>query len=111
VDHVTPSVTITRSGYGYNFATRRFVQTVTLRNATANAIIGPLVLALDSLTNGVALYNPAGATGCALPAGSPYGAINADLPAGGSLSFSLQFVNPSQVGITYSARLLAGTPR
>jgi hypothetical protein len=108
---VTRSVAITRSGYGYNFATRRFVQTVTLRNATAHAIAGPLALALDSLTNGVTLYNPAGATGCALPAGSPYGAINADLPAGGTLSFSLQFINPSQVGITYSARVLAGTPR
>jgi len=51
---ITRSVAITRSGYGYNFATRRFAQTVTLRNSTANAITGPIAIALDGLTSGVA---------------------------------------------------------
>lgn len=109
--NVTTSVAITRSGYSYNLVTRRFVQTVTLRNTTASAIPGPIALALDGLTAGVALYNPAGTTACALPAGDPFATTTAGLPPGGTTTLSLQFDNPSRVGIGYVARVLAGTPR
>lgn len=109
--NVTSSIAITRSGYSYNLATRRFAQTVTLRNATANAIAGPIALALDGLPAGVALFNPAGTTACALPAGDPFATTTAGLPAGGTMTFSLQFDNPSRVGIGYVPRVLAGTPR
>jgi hypothetical protein len=108
--NVTSSVTIARSGYSYNLATRRFVQTVTLRNATANAIAGPIALALDGLPAGVALFNPAGTTACAPPAGDPFTTTTAGLPAGGTMTFSLQFDNPSRVGIGYVPRVLAGAP-
>ena len=109
--NVTSSVAIMRSGYSYNLVTRRFVQRVTLRNSTANAIKGPIALALDSLTTGVALYNPAGTTSCALPANDPFAAATVDLAPGATISFSLQFDNPSRVGIGYLPRVLAGTPR
>jgi hypothetical protein len=109
--NVTSSVAIARSGYSYNLATRRFVQTVTLRNSTTNAIKGPIALVLDGLTTGVALYNPAGTTACALPADDPFAAATADLAPGATMSFSLQFDNPTRVGIGYVPRILAGTPR
>lgn len=109
--NVTSSVAITRSGYAYNLTTRRFVQTVTLRNSTTSTIKGPIALTLDALTAGVALYNPAGTTSCALPANDPFAAATADLAPGATVSFSLQFDNPSRVGISYVPRVLAGTPR
>jgi hypothetical protein len=109
--NVTSSVAIMRSGYSYNLTTRRFVQTVTLRNSTTSAITGPIALALDGLTTGVALYNPAGTTTCALPANDPFAAATSDLAPGATMSFSLQFDNPSRVGISYVPRVLAGTPR
>jgi hypothetical protein len=43
----------------------------TLKNTSATEFSGPVSLALDGLT-GANLLNPAGATECAQPAGSPY---------------------------------------
>ncbi len=107
--NVTAGVQVTRSGYAYNFATRRFVQTVTLKNAGASAIAGPISLVLDALASNAALFNESGRTSCATPAGAPFVNYAGALARGASVTITLQFTNPSRAGITYTPRVLAGT--
>ena len=106
---LSSKVQITRSGFGYNFATQRFVQTVTLKNTSANAIVGPLSLVLDALSANATLANASGTTACAAPSGSPFVTLAGDLAAGAGTSVVLQFANPSKTGITYTTRVLAGS--
>jgi hypothetical protein len=105
---VSTKVQVTRSGFGYNLATQRFVQTVTLKNISAAAITGPLSLVLDNLSSNATLFNPSGTTACATPAGRPFANLSANLNPGASVSVALQFTNPSRAGITYATRVLAG---
>lgn len=106
---VSAQVQVTRSGYGYNLATQRFVQTVTLMNTSTGAITGPLSLALDNLSSNATLFNSSGATACAAPAGSPFIDLAGNLNPGASASVSLQFTDPTRTGITYATRVLAGS--
>ena len=106
---VSSQVQVTRSGFGYNVSTQRFVQTVTLKNATSGTITGPISLVLDSLSSNATLFSPTGSTACALPAGSPFVSAAGDLGPGASISMGLQFTDPTKAGITYSTRILAGT--
>lgn len=106
---VGSQVQITRSGYGYNFTTGRFVQTVTLKNTSASAIAAPISLVLDNLSSNATLFNPSGTTQCAVPAGSPFVNLPGNLGPGASGSVTLQFTNPTKMGITYAARVLAGS--
>jgi hypothetical protein len=105
---VSNQVQLTRSGYGYNLVTKRFVQTLTLKNAGGSAITGPISLVLDALSAGATLFSPTGATACAGPMGSPYVNIDGNLNAGASVSLTLQFTDPTRTGITYATRVLAG---
>jgi uncharacterized repeat protein (TIGR01451 family) len=107
--NVSSQVQITRSGYGYNFATQRFVQTVTLKNMTTAVITGRISLVLDGLSITATLFGPAGSTACALPAGSPYINFTGNLNPGASASTVLQFANPTRAGISYATRVLAGS--
>ncbi len=107
--NVGTDVQVTRSGYGYNLATQRFVQTVTLKNLSASIIAGPLSLVLDNLSSSATLFNPSGITACAAPAGSPFINLLGNLAPGASASISLQFTNPTRTGITYATRVLAGS--
>lgn len=106
---VSSQVSVTRSGYGYNFATGRFVQTVTLKNSGSGTIAGPISLVLDSLSGNAALFNSSGRTACAVPAGSPLINLGSSLAAGASVTVQLQFTDPSKTGISYSTRVLAGS--
>ncbi|MFL6231105.1 MAG: hypothetical protein ACJ741_20195 [Pyrinomonadaceae bacterium] len=110
---VTSQLGVTRSGSSLNLATHRYRQTVTVRNDTALAFAAPLVFVLDGLPAGVALYQSAGTTGCAAPAGSPYTVVavgdDNQLTPGESVTFVLEYTNPnSRQSITYTPRLLAG---
>ena len=107
--NVSNQVQVTRSGFGYNFATQRFVQTVTLKNISGSAVGAPLSLVLDNLSSNAALYGPTGTTSCATPAGSPFINWSSSLAPGASASIVLQFTNPTRAGITYAMRLLAGS--
>lgn len=107
--NVSSQVQVTRSGFGYNLATQRFTQTVTIKNASAGAITGPLSLVLDNLSSNATLFGPSGTTACAVPAGSPFANASVNLNPGASVSVALQFANPSRAGITYSTRVLAGS--
>ncbi|MGA2261459.1 MAG: hypothetical protein ABSH28_08485 [Acidobacteriota bacterium] len=107
---VSRSVSVTRSGYVFNFGTQRFYQTVTLKNTSSSTINGPISLVLDSLSSNASLYNTSGATSCAAPLGSTYIiASAAGLAPGASVSVSLQFTDPTKATITYSTRVLAGS--
>jgi hypothetical protein len=105
---VTASIAFTYGGITLNPTTRRYVQTVTLKNKTSSTITGPISLVLDNLTAGVTLYAATGTTSLMLPAGSPYMNTSVNLTAGQSVSIQLQFTNSANAAIAYSARALAG---
>lgn len=104
------SVSVTRGGFRLNRGTGRFVQQVILTNVSAGNIPASVSLVLDGLSANATLYNPAGTTGCTAPAGSPFVTVNvgADLmlTPGEQTSVTLEFVNPTLAGITYSTRVL-----
>jgi len=105
---VSGTVTVKRSGYSYNFITKRFVQTITLKNNSASPIAGPISLAIDGLTANATLFNSAGTTTCAVPLGSPYVSTTGPPAPGSSTSVVLQFTDPTRTGFNYSTRVLAG---
>jgi hypothetical protein len=104
---VSSQVTVTRSGYSYNFATGRFFQTVTLKNTGASAIQGPLSVVLTGLSSNATLSNASGSTKCAAPLGSPFISLSRALNPGASASVVLQFADPTKAGIVYSTRILS----
>ncbi|MCG3147259.1 MAG: hypothetical protein PCFJNLEI_00698 [Verrucomicrobiae bacterium] len=108
-NNISSQVTVTRGGARMILPSRRYVQTVTIKNTSSAAITGPVSLALDSLSSNASLYNKAGITSATAPAGKPYVTVN---PTGGILSpnatvsVTLEFVNPTGTAITYSTRAL-----
>jgi hypothetical protein len=103
---VTGQVTVTRGGFGYNPTTKRFVQTVTIKNNGAS-LLGPVSLVLIGLSSNASLFNATGTTSAITPAGSPY--INlAALAAGASESTTLQFTDVTKTAITYTTKVYAG---
>lgn len=106
---VDGQIQVTRSGFGYNFTTRRFVQTVSLKNVSGGVISGPISVVLDHLSGNASLFNASAATACALPAGSPFVDLSGNLGPGASGTVTLQFTNPTRAGITYVPRVLAGS--
>lgn len=110
--NLSNSVSVRRSGYRYNFATARFVQSVAIVNSGADTVAGPILLALDGLSGNASLFNATGSTACAAPLGSAYLTVvpaGSTLGSGTSAAAVLQFNDPTKTGITYSTRVLAGT--
>jgi hypothetical protein len=110
--NITSQVQITLGGFRQNLVTRRWQQTVTLRNNTPSAIFGPVALALDNLSANATVLNPAGTTTCAEPAGRPFflapiGESNF-FAAGTSVSLNLEFTTTAAGAITYTPRVIAG---
>ena len=107
---VSGSIRVTRGGVTFNPVTGRYAQTVTLTNTSLTTITGPISLVLDTLSSNATLFNATGMTDALEPpAGSPYANVtSSSLPASGSVSFALQFTNPSHAVTTYSTRVLAG---
>ncbi len=100
---------ISRGGFSYNRRTASLLQTITVKNAGANPILGPVYVALDSLSGNTALTNKNGVTANAAPLGSPYIlASGGDLAGGASASVTLQFANPASGAVTYTARAIVG---
>lgn len=106
---VSGSIGIIFGGFTLNPITRRYAQTVTLRNDSAGTITGPISLVLDSLSSNASLLNASGHTAVTVPSGSPYVNANTNLAPGASVSIGLQFSNPSHAAITYQTRVLAGS--
>lgn len=109
---VSNQVRVTRGGFRLNRATGRYVQQVTLTNPSGSGITGPVALALDNLSSNATLFNASGNTDCATPV-SPYLVINVGsdnvLSPGEIVTVVLEFSNPSNKGITYTTRVLAGS--
>jgi hypothetical protein len=112
-DSVTnPAVAVAKSGFRINHANGQWVQSVTLTNDNTYAINGPVVLVLDSLTSGLTLANADGHTQFQTPKGTPYVYLPLDnasqLAQGQSMTVTLEFANPKNSSITYSAMIYAG---
>jgi hypothetical protein len=110
--NVTPLVEITLGGFRQNLVTRRWPQTVTLRNGGQSSIFGPVALVADSLSANAAMTNSGGTTACAAPLGRPYVVAglgpNNLLAPGGTVAIALEFTNSSTAPITYTPRVIAG---
>ena len=102
------SVAVTRSGFSYSPLAKRYAQTLALTNTAGSTITGPIYVILDNLTSSAALYNTGGSTACAAPTGSPYVSIAGPIGAGANINVMLQFTDPTNAAISYSARFLAG---
>ncbi len=110
--NVTPLVEITLGGFRQNLVTRRWQQTVTLRNGGQSSIFGPVALVVDNLSANAAMANSGGATACAAPLGRPYVVAglgpNNLLAPGATVAIALEFTNSSTAPITYTPRVIAG---
>lgn len=103
----TNNVSVTRGGYARDRRSGMYAQQVTLTNTTASAISGPFYLVLDALSSNATLASSAGSTSVYGPLGSPYVLVTSGtLNPGATASITLQFTNPSNTGITYTARVL-----
>jgi parallel beta-helix repeat protein len=102
--NLTADLSVTYGGFVYNRTTRQFTQTLTIRNTTGAAIIGPIELVLLNLKNAT-LANETGTY-----EGNPYITIlsSGSLGAGQSLTITLTFVDPTLAPITYTSEFLAG---
>ena len=87
-----------------------YSQTVTVQNQGTTTITGPISVALDGLTPGVALTNKTGKTAYTGP-GSVYANVStSDLAAGASTAaFTLVFSNPQLKTINYTPRVLGSS--
>ena len=84
----------------------------TLVYVGANALPGPVFLALDGLPGGVALEGASGVTVTQPPGGSPFVVLNlsgaSQVSPNQILSLDLDFSAPSAGRIVFTPRLLAG---
>jgi regulation of enolase protein 1 (concanavalin A-like superfamily) len=104
-EDVTAKVKIAQSGLTLNRTNGMWNGTVTFTNMSNASISGTLRFCLDSLTNGVTLYNKTGDQG-----GSPTITLpKSSLAPGESVTVTTTFQNPGRAIIGYTPRLLAGT--
>jgi hypothetical protein len=102
-------VKATSSGLVYNRATGLFGGTITLTNTGTTALTGRLMVLLTGLPTGVTLANASGYTA----AGTPYLLVNLPnntLAPGSSITFGVQFRNPSKVSFGYSVTTYLEAP-
>lgn len=111
--YVPVGVSVARGGFVFNRRIQRFVQQVTLTNNGTIPVATPLALAIDHLSANVSLANVTGMTTVLAPAGSPYVSVSVGpdqlLTPGESVSVTLEFSNPGLAGISYDARVVAGS--
>ena len=101
---VSSQVSVTSSGLVYNRSTQQFGGTMTLTNTGTSALDFSFEVVLTNLPAGVTLANASGYTAD----GNPY--ILVDLPGGAlapgqSVSFTVQFNNPSKKLLQYGAMI------
>ncbi|MEO7579439.1 MAG: discoidin domain-containing protein, partial [Massilia sp.] len=100
---VSSSVAISRSGLTMNRFTNKYTGTVTITNAGAQTVAGPLRLRLLALSAGVTLDNQSGQTDGVSWITLPV----TDLAAGQSVTLTTTFSNPNKVGIAYTPQLVS----
>ena len=105
VTDVSSSVTVTRGPIVFHPVTRSYAESVMVTNNSIAAITPAISLVLDNLTNAT-LVNATGTTAFGSPSVSPYITMGA-LAAGQTVSFTLQFSDPTNGAISYTTRVLA----
>jgi hypothetical protein len=108
---VTAQLAISLDGLTFDPTSKHYEQAVTLKNASASPIVGPLSLVLDNLSSNAKLVNQTGVTTKRGAVGSPYldvALVSNVLDAGQSVTVVLEFDSPT-TALTYKARVLAGT--
>jgi uncharacterized repeat protein (TIGR02543 family) len=100
-------LTVTRGPIVLNPITKRYAQTVTVKNTSSITIFGPISLVLFGLSSNATLANASGSTSV-FGSFSPYITANGNLSPGQSVSFSLQFTDPTNAAITYATSVLSG---
>lgn len=109
---VSAQTAVARGPISFSQALKLWVQFVSIQNTTANAIQGPLSLALDNISSTAAVANPTGFTRCDAPARHPY--LNVNTGAGSVLNpgqtavVGLAFSAANAQAIGYTTRVLAG---
>jgi hypothetical protein len=99
-------VASTASGLAYNPANQTFNETVTVTNTTGSPISGPLQIVFFGLPANVTLVNATGSL-----SGTPYLSVPGvlSLGPGQSVTVSVQFANPSNAAITFTAVIYSGS--
>lgn len=95
---ITPQVLVSTTGFIYSRASKLYTGTMTVTNPGTNPIAGPIAVSLNNLASGVTLSNAGGQYN-----GFPYVYQNLSLSPGASISFPMQFSNPSNARIDFSA--------
>jgi hypothetical protein len=108
-----PTAKIGRGAITATATAGEYQQTVTVKNASAAAVAGPIDLELTHLSEGASLLNRNGVTQCASPAGAPFITVSTGaLGPYKSASVTLDVWSPS--GATFSFKPVAvngsGTP-
>jgi hypothetical protein len=103
-----PSVSL--GGFVFNRRTNKLNQQVVVTNNGNVPLIGPIRVALDSLSTNTALINGNGLTANNAPINSSYVNVTSNnLAPGASAAATLQFDKPASGSVNYSPRVLTGT--
>jgi hypothetical protein len=90
-----------------------YTQSITVKNTSSHAIVGPFDIAVDNLTSGATLTNATGATSCASPAGSPLIRSTGAplwLAPGASFTTTVSFTAAAPAdAVRFNARVLSGS--
>ncbi len=106
--NVTAQFGIALSAAALNRATNRMVQTVTLSNN--GAALAAAALVIDGLASGVSQFSPSGTTAYSTPAGSPFTELGV-VAAGAQVKIKVEYVNPSNVPLSFKTRVIGAGSR
>ncbi len=105
------NVAVKLGGFVRDRRTGFYAQQVTITNNTAGTLAGPFFLVLDGLSPSATLSNASGSTSVYPPTAKPYITVpGSSLAPGASATVSLQFSNPTNAAISYTARTLNSIP-
>jgi len=101
------NVTVTRGSVVRDRRTGTYAQQVTIKNDNPDALTGPFYLVIDSLSSNAAVVSPTGSTTVYAPLAQPYVLVGgSSLASGASVNVTVQFTNPTNAPITYTARVI-----
>ncbi len=104
VANISGKVSVTQGGFARNRATGLWVATLTVSNSSAASVSGPIQVVLTNLSSNATMVNNTG-----MRNGSPYITVSTGtLAPGASVSVPIQFTNPSNGFITFTAVTASG---
>jgi hypothetical protein len=109
-----PTFAVTTGASSFDSKTNHVFQTVTVANTGATTVSAPVFLVLDNLSGPVGLVNADGVTSVLPPIGSPFVTVSLGedhvLKPHERRKVKLEFLDPGNAAITYSARVLSVAP-